>query len=117
MEQAERTYFLRRLEEISAEKLQAKAVELYGEAGRPEQPTWGMVFAAIKAGEITLKEGQEGNTKPYLMPQDVEWPALKAKQEALEAYRKQLATEKQKALDAVMLDETATEALNKFASL
>lgn len=113
----QRDYFVRRLNEITQEKLCAKAKELFGETGRPQQPTWGMVFEAIKAGEITLKEGMENETRPYLNPQDVVWPAMEAKKEALEAYRKQLAEEKQKATDSVMLDKTATEALTKFQAL
>lgn len=113
----QRNYFIRRLDEISADKLKAKSVELYGEAGRPESPTWGMVFAAIKAGELVLKEGTEGNTNPYLLPSEVEWPALAEKKAQLDAYRKTLQAEKQKALDAVMLDATATETLAKFAAL
>ena len=56
MEQAQKDYFVRRLGEIATAKVQAKAVELFGASGRPQQPTWGMVFAGIKAGEITLKE-------------------------------------------------------------
>ena len=113
----QRNYFIRRLDEIVADKLNAKAVELYGPSGRPEQPTWGQVFAAIKAGEIVLKEGTEGNTKPYLMPQDVEWPAMEAKREQLEAYRKQLAVERKAAMDAVMLNEAAATVLSKFEML
>ena len=43
MEQSQREYFVRRINEIAQEKVRAKAVELYGASGRPEQPTWGMV--------------------------------------------------------------------------
>lgn len=114
MEQAQRQYFLQRLEEITREKLQAKAVELFGESGRPEQPTWGMVFDAIKEGKIFLKEDKVGYTGPYLNPTDVVWPEMDAKKEAMEAYRKQLQAEKQKAMDAVMLDASAQEALKAF---
>ena len=117
MEQAQRQYFLQRLEEITREKLQAKAVELFGPTGRPQQPTWGEVFAAIKAGEITLKEGTENETRPYLNPEDVVWPAMEAKKEAMEAFRKQLQAEKQKAMDAVMLDASAQEALKAFEAV
>jgi hypothetical protein len=114
MEQAQREYFIRRLNEITAEKLQAKAVELFGPSGRPQQPTWGQVFEAIKAGEITLREDKVDYTGPYLNPQDVVWPAMEAKKQALEAYRKQLAVERQKAEDAVMLDADAQKALTEF---
>lgn len=116
MEQAQKDYFVRRLNEVAQEKVRAKEVELFGEGG-VQQPTWGMVFAAIKAGEIVLKEGTEGNTKPYLMPQDVEWPALEAKRDQLVAYRKQIEVEKRKAMDAIMLDTQALEALNAFEAL
>ena len=117
MEQAQRQYFLQRLEEIAREKVQAKAVELFGASGRPEQPTWGMVFDAIKAGEIFLKEDKVGYTGPYLNPTDVVWPAMDAKKAELEAYRETVAREKQKAMDACMLDTTAQEALNAFAAV
>lgn len=117
MEQAQREYFLARLNEIEREKVQAKAVELFGPSGRPQQPTWGQVFEAIKAGEITLREDKVDYTGPYLNPQDVVWPAMEAKQVVLEAYRKQLAIEKQAAKDAVMLEDTAQAALAKFAAV
>ena len=55
MQAEARDYFVRRLNEIAQEKVQAKAVELFGPTGRPQQPTWGMVFEGIKSGEITLK--------------------------------------------------------------
>ena len=113
----QRNYFLRRLDEITAEKIQRKAVELFGESGRPEQPTWGQVFEAIKAGEITLKEEKKDYTGPYLNPQDVVWPAMEEKKAAMEAYRKQLAVERQKAQDSVMLDNGAQEALSKYAAV
>jgi hypothetical protein len=113
----QRNYFIRRLDEITADKLKAKASELYGPAGRPESPTWGAVFAAIKAGEITLKEGTENNTNAYLNPRDVVWPAMEAKRAELDAYTATLKAERQKALDAVMLDATATEALAGYEAL
>ncbi len=111
MEQQARDYFVRRLSEIAQEKVQAKAVELFGASGRPQQPTWGMVFEGIKAGEITLKADKVDYTGPYLNPQDVEWPAMEAKVAELEAYRETIRVEKQKAMDAVYLDTTAQEAL------
>lgn len=117
MEQAQRQYFLQRLEEIAREKVQAKAVELFGASGRPQQPTWGMVFEGIRNGEITLKEDKVDYTGPYLNPQDVVWPAMEAKVEELEAYRKTVAAEKQKAMDACMLDTTAQEALAAFQAI
>ena len=115
MEAQAREYFIQRLNEIEREKVQAKAVELFGPAGRPEQPTWGQVFEAIKAGEITLREDKVDYTGPYLNPRDVVWPAMEAKQAELEAYRKQVAVEKQRAKDAVMLEGVAQEALAAFA--
>ena len=117
MEQAQREYFVRRINEIAREKIQAKAVELYGPAGRPEQPTWGMVFEAIKAGEITLKEDKVDYTGPYLNPSDVVWPAMEAKQAELEAYRKGVEAEKQKAMDACMLDADAQKVLAAFQGI
>ena len=114
MEQSQREYFIRRLNEIAGQKIQARAVELYGASGRPEQPTWGMVFEGIRSGEITLKADKVDYTGPYLNPQDVEWPAMEAKKAELEAYRKTVAQEKQRAMDAVMLDRDAQAALTAF---
>ena len=112
----QRNYFLRRLNEITQEKLRAKEVELFGEGGM-NQPTWGQVFEAIKAGEITLKEGCEDLTRPYLNPSDVNWPAMEAKKQALCDYKGLLDIERQRAEDAVMLNDAATEALNKYAAV
>jgi hypothetical protein len=117
MEAQAREYFVRRLNEVAQEKVQAKAVELYGASGRPEQPTWGMVFEGIKSGEITLKADKVDYTGPYLNPTDVEWPAMEAKKAELEAYRKLVAAEKQRAMDAVYLDESAQEALKAFEAI
>ena len=117
MEAQAREYFVRRLNEVAQEKVQAKAVELFGPTGRPEQPTWGQVFEAIKAGEITLREDKVDYTGPYLNPTDVVWPAMEAKKEALDAYRKLVAVEKQKAMDAVYLDASAQEALKAFEAV
>jgi hypothetical protein len=116
MEAQQREYFIQRLNELEREKIRAKEVELFGEGG-PQQPTWGMVFKAIRAGEIVLKEGNEDLTRPYLMPTDVVWPELEEKRAQLEAYRKTLAVEKQRAKDAVMLEGPAQEALSKFAAV
>ena len=117
MEAQAREYFVRRLNEIAQEKVQAKAVELFGPTGRPQQPTWGMVFEGIKSGEITLKADKVDYTGPYLNPTDVEWPAMEAKQAELEAYRETIRVEKQKAMDAVYLDTTAQEALAAFQGI
>jgi len=117
MEAQAREYFVRRLNEVAQKKVQAKAVELYGASGRPEQPTWGMVFEGIKSGEITLKADKVDYTGPYLNPTDVEWPAMEAKKAELEAYRKLVAAEKQRAMDAVYLDESAQEALKAFEAI
>jgi len=117
MEQQAREYFVRRLNEVAEQKIRAKAVELYGASGRPEQPTWGMVFEGIRSGEITLKADKVDYTGPYLNPTDVEWPAMEAKKAELEAYRKTVAQEKQRAMDAVYLDESAQEALKAFEAL
>ena len=117
MEATQREYFVRRLNEIAREKVQSKAVELFGPSGRPEQPTWGQVFAAIKAGEITLREDKVDYTGPYLNPTDVVWPAMEAKKEALEAYRKTVEAERQRAMDAAMLDADAQKALTAFQGI
>lgn len=117
MEQAQREYFVRRLNEIAQEKVQARAVELFGASGRPQQPTWGMVFEGIAAGEITLKEEKRDYTGAYLNPSDVVWPAQEAKVEALAAYRASVAQDKQRAMDACMLDAGAQAALDKFATV
>ena len=114
MEQSQREYFVRRINEIAQEKVRAKAVELYGASGRPEQPTWGMVFEGIKSGEITLKEDKVDYTGPYLNPQDVVWPAMEAKKAELEAYRLQVEADKRRAMDAAMLDRDAQAALTAF---
>lgn len=114
MEQDQITYFRRRLNEIAQEKIQAKAVELFGETGRPEQPTWGQVFAAIKAGEITLKPGTETSTRAYLNPSDVEWPAQEVKKLTLEAYKANVAQYCQSAEDSMMLEAGAQEILTRF---
>lgn len=117
MEQQSREYFVRRLNEEAQAKVQAKAVELFGPSGRPQQPTWGQVFEGIKSGEITLKADKVDYTGPYLNPQDVEWPAMEAKVEALEEYKNLVAYEKQKAMDAVYLDASAQEALKAFEAI
>jgi hypothetical protein len=117
MEQQAREYFVRRLNEVAQEKVQARAVALFGATGRPEQPTWGMVFEGIASGEITLKEEKRDYTGPYLNPSDVVWPAMEAKVADLEAYRKTVAVEKQKAMDAVYLDAGAQEALKAFEAV
>ena len=117
MEAQARDYFVRRLNEIASEKVQAKAVELFGPTGRPQQPTWGMVFEGIKSGEITLKADKVDYTGPYLNPQDVEWPAMEAKKQALCDYQGVINAEKQKAMDAVYLDTTAQEALKAFEAI
>jgi len=115
METAQREYFIQRLNEEERDKIQAKRVELFGPTGRPQQPTWGMVFEGIRSGEITLKEEKRDYTGPYLNPQDVVWPAMTAKQEALEEYIDLVKYEKERAMDSVMLDASAQEALNAFA--
>ena len=117
MEQTQRDYFVRRLNEIAADKIQNRAVELFGPTGRPQQPTWGMVFEGIRNGDITLKEDKVDYTGPYLNPQDVVWPAMEAKVEALADYRKTVEAEKQKAMDACMLDADAQKALTEFQGI
>ncbi len=117
MEQNQREYFVRRLNEIAREKVEAKARELFGPTGRPEQPTWGQVFEAIKAGEITLREDKVDYTGPYLNPSDVVWPAMEAKKQELCDYQGVVNREKQKAMDACMLDADAQKALTEFQGI
>ena len=117
MEQAQRDYFIQRLNEIAREKVQTRAEALFGPTGRPEQPTWGMVFEGIASGEITLKEEKRDYTGPYLNPSDVVWPAMEAKTADLEAYRTEVAREKQRALDRCMLDTDAQQALTAFQGI
>ena len=117
MEAQAREYFVRRLNEVAKAKMDAKAKELFGPTGRPQQPTWGQVFEGIKSGAITLKAEKVDYTGPYLNPSDVEWPAMEAKSAELEAYRKTVATEKQKAMDAVYLDTDAQKALKAFEAV
>jgi hypothetical protein len=117
MEQAQREYFVRRLNEIAREKVQARAVELFGPTGRPQQPTWGMVFEGIRSGEITLKADKVDYTGPYLNPTDVEWPAMEAKSAELEAYKTTVAQERQRAEDSAMLDADAQQALTAFQGI
>ena len=109
----QREYTIRRLDEITHEKIAAKTEELFG-AGTPNQPTWGMVFAAIKAGEITLKEGAEDNTRPYLNPTDVEWPAMDAKKQELADYREELRVQRNVVQDELMLGSASASVLDKF---
>lgn len=111
----QRAYFVQRMDEITAEKLKAKAVALFGASGRPQQPTWGMVFEGIKSGEITLKADKVDYTGPYLNPTDVEWPAMEAKVAELEAYKTTLAVERKRAMDAVMLGVEAQVELASYA--
>jgi hypothetical protein len=117
MEQAQREYFVRRLNEIAQEKAHARMVALFGPTGRPQQPTWGMVFEGIASGEITLKEEKRDYTGPYLNPSDVVWPAMEAKIAEAEAYRATVEQEKQKAMDACMLDTDAQKALATFQAI
>jgi len=113
----QRTYFVRRLDEIIADKIKARAVALFGPTGRPQQPTWGMVFEGIRSGEITLKEDKVDYTGPYLNPSDVVWPAMEAKTAELTAYREQLAQARVVAMDSVMLGDEAQTRLKAVADL
>ena len=113
----QRSYLINRLDQIQQDKIQAKRVELYGPAGRPESPTWGTVFAAIRAGEIVLKPGTEHNTNAYLNPNDVDWPAQQAKSVELEEYKDRLDAERQRLMDNIMLGEEGTDIIAEFAVL
>ena len=109
----QREYTLRRLDEITSEKIEAKRKELFGE-GNANQPTWGQVFAAIKAGELTLKEGTEDSTRPYLNPQDAVWPAMEAKKQALADYREELRVKRNEVQDQLMLGTQSAGILDQF---
>lgn len=117
MQAEAREYFVRRVNEIATEKIHAKAVELFGPTGRPQQPTWGMVFEGIRSGEITLKEDKQDYTGPYLNPTDVEWPAMEAKKAELDAYRLKVTADKIRAIDSCMLDADAQKALTEFQGI
>lgn len=117
MEPQAREYFVRRVNEIATEKIQRKAVALFGPTGRPQQPTWGMVFEGIASGEITLKEEKRDYTGPYLNPTDVVWPAMEAKIAELDAYRVSVTAEKIRAMDRCMLDADAQNALTEFQGI
>ena len=117
METAQREYFIQRLNEEARDKVQLRAVNLFGPTGRPQQPTWGMVFEGIRSGEITLKEEKRDYTGPYLNPQDVVWPAMEAKVAELAAYRKTVAAAKQQAMDACMLHTEDQQALTEFQGI
>lgn len=124
MTQEQRRYFINRLDEITQEKLAAKRTELGLDNRGPQAPTWGEVFAAIKAGECVLKEGTVDLRRPYLNPEDVTWPELdnikatyEANVQALQAYKATLQSERQKALDAVMLEGAAQAALTAYAAV
>jgi hypothetical protein len=117
MEQAQREYFIQRLNEIAREKVQARAEALFGPTGRPQQPTWGMVFEGIASGEITLKEEKRDYTGPYLNPTDVVWPAMEAKVAELDAYRLTVTADKIRAMDRCMLDTDAQQALTEFQGI
>ena len=117
METAQREYFIQRLNEIAQEKVQARAEALFGPTGRPQQPTWGMVFEGIRSGEITLKEDKVNYTGPYLNPSDVVWPAMEAKVAELDAYRLTVTADKIRAMDRCMLDTDAQQALTEFQGI
>jgi hypothetical protein len=115
MTNEQRDYLVKRLNEITRDKVRAKELALYG-AGGATQPTWGQVFAAIKSGEIVLKQGTESLTRAYLMPTDVEWPALTAKATELEEYKDLLRIERQRIIDDLWLGGAA-DALTDYANL
>lgn len=120
----QRNYLIRRLDEIEAEKVAAKSKELFGDnPHQPKSPTWGEVFAAIKAGELVLKEGTEDSTRPYMVPEDCEWPLLtqrieefEANKVALREYREMLTRERKLIVDGIVLGDAAA-GLTKFAAL
>jgi hypothetical protein len=98
--------------------MQAKQDELFGKGGSPYHITWGMVFDAIKAGELVLKEGTETCTRPYMITDDIVWPQLEAKKQALNDYAEQLEKEAQQVYDRFVFNNVdgAVEALAAFAA-
>lgn len=124
MTQEQRNYMIRRLDEITQDKLDAKRTELGLDGCGPQPPTWGEVFEAIRNGECTLKEETVDLRRPYLNPDDVTWPKLdeikatyEANKQALQDYKATLAKERQKVMDKFMLAgvDGAAEALEAFA--
>ena len=123
----QRSYLIRRLDEITQDKLNAKQKELFGDnPNHLKAPTWGEVFAAIKAGELVLKEGTEDSTRPYMMPTDCEWPELAKRQadyeanlQALRDYKVLLEQEGKRIMDSIILANVAgaVEALTAYAGL
>jgi len=120
----QQTYLINRLNEVEREKLAAKSLELFGDnPHHPKAPTWGEVFAAIKAGELVLKEGTEDLTRPYMMPTDCEWPAFaqriadyEANKVALAEYKDMLARQRKLIIDSIMLGDAAND-IKRFAAL
>lgn len=120
----QRRYFINRLDELTQEKLEAKRKELGLDGCGPQAPTWGEVFAAIKAGECVLKDETADLRRPYLNPDDVVWPKLdeikaqyEANTQALRDYKVTLQSERQKAMDSVMLEGAAQAALTAYAAV
>ena len=126
MTQEQRNYMIRRLDEITQDKLDAKRKELGLDGCGPQPPTWGEVFEAIRTGECVLKEETVDLRRAYLNPDDVVWPKLdeikatyEANKQALQEYREQLQRERQKVMDKFMLAgvEGAAEALEAYAKV
>lgn len=113
----QRTHLKARLNTIAAEKVSAKRAELFGANGSIHTVTWGEMFAAIQAGEVTLNEGEEGNTNAYLLPNQVQWPARKAKVQALADYTAKVEAESQAIYDKFVFNniDGVTDALAEFA--
>lgn len=115
LSQEQRAHLKNRLNEIVAEKMHAKREELFGKGGNEYQVTWGEMFAAIKAGDVELKEGEEGNTNAYLLPNQVQWPARKAKVTELNAYEDKVRAESTALYDKFVLGNGIHGALEEFA--
>jgi hypothetical protein len=120
----QQTYLINRLNEVEREKIAAKSQELFGDnPHHPKAPTWGEVFAAIKAGELVLKEGTEDSTRPYMMPTDCEWPAFaeriaehEANKVKMQDYKDMLTRERKLIVDGIMLGDAA-DGIKRFAAL
>jgi hypothetical protein len=117
LSQEQRAHLNNRIADITADKINAKREELFGKGGNEYTVTWGEMFAAIKAGDVELKEGEEGNTNAYLLPNQVQWPARKAKVAELKAYEEQVGKESQALYDRFVFNNVSglTDALDEFA--
>ena len=115
LSQEQRAHLKNRINQITQDKITDKRAELFGKGGSEYSVTWGEMFAAIKAGEVELKEGEEENTNAYLLPNQVQWPARKAKVAELHAYELKVEAEATALYDKYVLGNGIHDALEEFA--